>query len=94
MNWYLKIELRHGTTEWDIMNERFFLTFSFEDGFKCIDEALQEIKVVIFITPIDPIACWHYGTCFFLDGNPHTDHIRNDKVMYDGKSHCNRSIQR
>jgi len=33
--------------------------------------------------------CWHYGTCVVLDGNPHTGQYRNDKVIYDGSSHCN-----
>ena len=40
MNWYLETELRHGTAEWDVLKERFMLTFSFVDGFKCIDAAL------------------------------------------------------
>lgn len=48
MNWYLEIELRHGTAEWDILKDSFLLTFHFEDGFACIDEALQEIKATIF----------------------------------------------
>lgn len=38
------------------MKEGFFITLSFEDGFKCINEALQEIKLVIFKTPVEPIA--------------------------------------
>lgn len=29
MNWYLEIELQHGTIEWDVLKEIFFLTFSF-----------------------------------------------------------------
>lgn len=41
MNWYLEIELCHGTNEWDILRESFLLTSIFEDGFECIDEALQ-----------------------------------------------------
>ena len=40
MNWYLETELRHDTTEWDVLKEGFLLTFNFEDGFECIDEAL------------------------------------------------------
>jgi len=40
MNWYLETELHHGTSEWDILCEGFIMTFSFEDGFDCIDEAL------------------------------------------------------
>ena len=50
MNWYLKTELCHGIVEWDVLKEGFLLTFSFEDKFSSIDEALQEIKVVIFRT--------------------------------------------
>ena len=39
MNLYLKTELCHGTTEWDVLRERFVRTFIFEDGFERIDEA-------------------------------------------------------
>ena len=55
MNWYLEMELRHGTTEWDILKESFLLTFSFEDGFECIVEVLQEIKATIFRTPKESV---------------------------------------
>jgi len=48
MNWYLEMELCHGTTKWDILREGFLLSFSFEYGFACIDEAFQEIKATIF----------------------------------------------
>lgn len=48
MNWYLETELHHGTKEWDILHEGFIMTFSFEDGFEYIDEALQEVKSMIF----------------------------------------------
>jgi len=44
MNWYLEIELCHGTTKWNILRESFLLTFNFEDGFDSIDETIQEIK--------------------------------------------------
>ena len=40
MNWYLETELRHDTAEWDILREGFLMTFSFENGFERIDEAL------------------------------------------------------
>lgn len=40
INWYLEIDLRHGTAEWDILREGLLMTFSFEDGFESIDEAL------------------------------------------------------
>lgn len=47
MNWYLETELWHNTEEWDILRQGFLMTFSFEDGFECIDEALQEGKRAI-----------------------------------------------
>ena len=31
------------------------MTFSFEDGFDSIDEALQEVKAAIFRIPQDPL---------------------------------------
>jgi len=31
------------------------MTLSFEDGFYCIDEALEEVKVAIFRIPQDPL---------------------------------------
>lgn len=34
--------------EWDVLKESFLLTFSFEDWFECINEALKEMKVAIF----------------------------------------------
>lgn len=54
INWYLEIELCHGTTKWHVLRESFLLTLSFEDEFDSIDEALQEIKVSIFRTPKEP----------------------------------------
>lgn len=57
MNWYIKMELHHGTSEWDIMCEGFMLTFSFEDGWgDSINEELQEIKEAIFRIPQEPLA--------------------------------------
>lgn len=41
--------------EWDILREGFLLTFSFKDGFARIDEALHEIKEIIFITLPEPM---------------------------------------
>jgi len=55
MNWYLETKLCHGIDEWDILRKGFIMTFSFEDGFDCIDEALQEVKAVIFRIPQDPL---------------------------------------
>jgi len=40
MNWYLEIELRRGTVEWDVLREGFVRTFNFEDGLESIDEVL------------------------------------------------------
>jgi len=37
MNWYLEIELCHGTEEWDILRYGFIMMFNFEDGFEYID---------------------------------------------------------
>lgn len=48
MNWYLETELQHGTAKWDVLKERFMLTFSFEYGFECISDALQQIITTIF----------------------------------------------
>ena len=45
MKWYLETKLCRGIAEWDMLKESFLLTFNFEDGFECIDEALQEIKL-------------------------------------------------
>jgi len=55
MNWYLKIELYHEKLEWDILRQGFLMTFSFEDGFECIDEVLQEVKETIFRIQQDPL---------------------------------------
>jgi len=55
MNWYLEMELRHGTEEWEVLKQGFLMTFTFVDGFECIDEALQEVKASIFIIPQDPL---------------------------------------
>lgn len=55
MNWYLETEHHHDTEEWDILCQRFIMTFSFEDGFDYIDVVLQEVKEVIFRIPKDPL---------------------------------------
>jgi len=55
INWYVETELCHGIGEWDILREGFIMTFSFEDGFDYIDEALQEVKATIFRIPQDPL---------------------------------------
>lgn len=57
--------------EWDVLKETFLLTFSFEDGFECIDDALQEIKVVIFRIPKELIEWvqpdWGMQLCHALE---------------------------
>ena len=55
MNWNLEIELHHATGEWDILRKGFIMTLSFEDGFDCINEALQEVKAAIFGISQDPL---------------------------------------
>jgi len=55
MNWYLEIELYHGMEKLDILRQGFLMTFNFEDGFECVDEALQEVKVAIFRIPQYPL---------------------------------------
>jgi len=55
INWYLEMELCYGTVEWDILREGFLMTFSFEDGFESIDEALQENKAATFRILQDPL---------------------------------------
>jgi len=55
MNWYLETELRHGMDERDILRHGFLMTFSFKDGFECIDEVLQEVKATIFRMAHDPL---------------------------------------
>lgn len=71
MNWYLETELRHGTAKWDILREGFLMTFSFEDGFESIDEALQEVKAMIFRIPQDPLELvqpyWSTQLCHALE---------------------------
>ena len=43
-DWYLETELRRGTNEWNMLTESFLLTFSFEIGFRCLNEALKDIQ--------------------------------------------------
>ena len=56
MNQYIETELRHGTSEWDILYEGFLLTFTFQDcWWDIIDDALQPVKGDIFKIPQEPI---------------------------------------
>jgi len=59
MNWYIEIELRHGTGEWDVLHEGLLMTVSFEDGWDSIDEVLQEVKVAIFRIPQELVELIH-----------------------------------
>jgi len=71
MNWYFEMDLCHGTDKWDILREIFLLTFSFEDGFACIDEALEKIKASIFKTPEELVEWvqldWNTQLCHALE---------------------------
>lgn len=51
MNWYIEKELRHGTSEWDVLHEGFVVTSNFEDEWDNIDEVIQEVKATIFRIP-------------------------------------------
>src|ERR1700733_2760945 len=55
MNWYVETELHDGIGEWDVLHEGFVMTFSFEDGFDGIEEALQEVKATIFRVSKEPL---------------------------------------
>jgi len=44
MNWYLETKLFHGTTDRYGLKESFIFNISFEDGFHCINDALQETQ--------------------------------------------------
>lgn len=55
MNWYFQIKLHLGIVEWDILSKSFLLNFIFEDGFECIDEALEEIKQTIYRIQKEPV---------------------------------------
>lgn len=56
MNWYIEMELHHGTSEWDILREGFMMTFSFEDRWwDNVDEVLQEIRATIFRIPQEKV---------------------------------------
>lgn len=54
-NWYTEIEIRHGTTKWDVLHEGFLLTFSFEDPWAdTVEDALQAVKATIFKISQEP----------------------------------------
>ena len=54
-NWYTEIDLRHGTTEWDMFHEGFLSTFLFEDQWMdTMDDQLQVVKATIFKIPLEP----------------------------------------
>lgn len=50
-NWYLEMDLHHGTTKRDVLREWFLMTFNFGYGFESINEALQEVKQSFFGIP-------------------------------------------
>jgi hypothetical protein len=51
----LETELCHAIGEWDILCEGFIMTFNFEIGFDCINQAPQEFKEAIFRIPQVPL---------------------------------------
>lgn len=56
MNYYTETNFYHGTGEWDVLHEGFFLTFTFEDYWSnTIDDALQAVKAAIFKIPQEPM---------------------------------------
>ena len=79
------------------MKESFLLTFSFEDGFASIDEAIQEIKVFIFRTAMEPMQ-WtqlHWSTqlrhaleCYNVTTEEEDEDPRNINIL-DEKGHRN-----
>jgi len=89
MNWYWETELHHGTDEWDILRQGFLMTFIFEDGFECIDEALQEVKASIFRIPHDPLdlieSDWttqlrHALECYNVTAEEEEEDLRNINI--------------
>lgn len=48
---------RNEAVTWDFLKEIFLFNFSFEDGFECIDEVLQDIKATIFRMMGELVAC-------------------------------------
>lgn len=71
------------------MKEIFMLTFSFEDGFECIDEVLLEIKSKIFLTPVEPITWVKPKWSMQLQ---HALECYNVTVEEDDKNLCNINI--
>ena len=71
MNLYLETKLHHDTNEWDILRQGFVMTFKFEDGFECINEALQEVTETILGIPHDPLdliqSDWTTQLCHALE---------------------------
>jgi len=56
MNWYIKMELHCGMSEWDILREGFLLTLMFEDcWWNIVDDTLQVVKETIFKIPQKPM---------------------------------------
>lgn len=89
MNRYLETKLFHGTAEWDILRGGFLMTFSFEDGFESIDEALQEVKAVNFRILQEPLEWvqpdWstqlcHALECYNVAAEGEDEHPRNINI--------------
>lgn len=91
MNWYLEMELGHGTTEWDTSREGFLLTFVFEDGFASNNETLQKIKASIFripqelmewVKPYWSTQLCHALECYNVTAKEEDDDPRNINIPY------------
>ena len=72
------------------------LTFIFEDGFECIDEALQEIKATIFRIPEEPVEWvqldWniqlhHALECYNMTTKEEEDEPRNINISESKEQH-------
>jgi hypothetical protein len=48
-NWYLELEVRRGTIDWDELTLNFKVTFSFEAESPLVDATLQVIRSKIFM---------------------------------------------
>lgn len=89
MNWCLETELHHGAAEWDVLREGIMWKFSFEYGFKIIDEAPQEVKASIFKILQEPLELiqpdWstqlrHALECYNVVVEGEDEHLRNINI--------------
>ena len=48
INWYLQVELRLITTDWEGMTQNFVTTFLFEIQYPSVDQVLQIVRQKVF----------------------------------------------